>query len=94
MRYKQGTCGIDLLNCFINQYRLTIHAKKWCYFLFLNCINMIRVTAWQLHVIFQSDPRKDQLNFTRSVMIKLLRNAVRPETARALKRSANCKLKY
>ena len=60
-------------------------AKKRYYPLVFNCINMIRVAAWQLYVILQHDPKNDNSDFTKSVTIELLRNMVRPETARALK---------
>ena len=56
MRCNQGMGGVDLLNCFISQYKPTIHPKKWCYPLLLNYINMICVAAWQLYVIFQRNP--------------------------------------
>ena len=77
--------GVDLLDCFISQYRPNIHAKKWYYPLVLNCINMICIAACRLHVILQRDPQTDYLDFTRSVVIELLKNAVRSETARGLK---------
>ena len=77
--------GIGLLDCFFSQYPPTIYAKKWYYFLFLNCITMIRKAAWQLHVILQNDSQKDQSDFTRSVVIELVKSAVRLETARAHK---------
>ena len=69
--------GVDLLDCFISQYRPTIQVKKLCYPLFVSCLIMICEAAWQLYVIIQRDPQK--------VVVELLRNAVRPETARALK---------
>ena len=56
MRCNQGMGGVDLLNCFISQYKPTIHPKKWCYPLLLKYINMICVAAWQLYVIFQRNP--------------------------------------
>ena len=46
---------------------------------------MIGVVAWRLNVILQRDPQKDKLDFTRLVVIVLLRNGVRSEIARALK---------
>ena len=85
MRYNQRMDSVNLLDCFISQYRPTINVKKWYYPLFLNCISISRVAAWQLHVILQRDPQKDQSDFLRSVMIEFLRNVVRPETSRALK---------
>ena len=84
MRYNQGMSGVDLLDCFVTQYRPTNQAKKWCHPVFLNYINMVCIAAWRLQVILQRDPQKDQLNFTRSILIGLLRNAVRLETARDL----------
>ena len=69
MWYNQGIGGVDFLNCFISQYWPTIYAKKWCYALFLNCINMIDVVARRLYVILQRDPENDQIDFTRSVVI-------------------------
>ena len=77
--------GVDLLDYFISQYKPTIHVKKWCFSLFLNCINMICVAAWRLYVNRQCDTQKDQLDFIRSVAIELFRNAVHSETAGALK---------
>ena len=85
IRHNQEIGGVNLLDCFIGQYPPIIHAKKRYYPLFLNCINMIRVAAWQLYVILRRHSKKDQSDFTRYVMIELLRNALRPETARALK---------
>ena len=58
VEYNQGMGGVDLLVYFIFQYLPTINVNKWYYPLFLNCINVIRVAAWQLYMIFQRDPKK------------------------------------
>ena len=96
MKYNQRMSGVDFLDCFISQYRPNIIAKKWYHPPFLNSINTICIVGWRLQVILQCDPQKDHLDFIRSVEIGLLRNPVRPETARTPKsgQQINCKQKY
>ena len=72
-RYNQGMGGVDLLDRFISQYRPTIQAKKWYWPLFVNCIEMLTVAAWRLHVTVGTSPRLDFLEFIRSVVGGLLK---------------------
>ena len=76
--YNQGMGGVDLLDRFISQYRPSIQAKKWYWPLFLNCIEMLTVAAWRLHVTVQGSPHLDLLDFIRSVVAGLLQNSRRP----------------
>ena len=71
--YTQGMGGVDLLDRFISQYRPTIQGKKWYWPLFLNCVQMIIVATWRLHVAVQISPRLDLLDFIRSVVAGLLK---------------------
>ena len=73
-QYNQDMGGVDLLDRFINQYRPTIQAKKWYWPLFVNCIEMLTVAAWRLHVTVRTSPHKDFLDFIRSVVAGLLKN--------------------
>ena len=61
--YNQGMGGVDLLDRFISQYQPSIQAKKWYWPLFLNCIEMLTVAAWRLHVTVQGSPHLDLLDF-------------------------------
>ena len=69
--------GVDLRDRFISQYRPSIQAKKWYWPLFLNCIEMLTVAAWRLHVTVQGSPHLDLLDFIRSVVAGLLQNSRR-----------------
>ena len=66
--------GVDQLDRFISQYRPTIQAKKWYWPLFVNCIEMLPVAAWRLHVTVGTFPRLDFLEFIRSVVDGLLKS--------------------
>ena len=74
-QYNQGMVGADLLDRFISQYRPTIQAKKWYWPLFINCIEMLTVAAWRLHVTVRTSPHLDFLDFIPSVVADLLKNA-------------------
>ena len=76
--YNQGMGGVDLLDRFISQYQPSIQAKKWYWPLFLNCIEMLTVAAWSLHVTVQGSLHLDLLDFIRSVVAGLLKNSRRP----------------
>ena len=67
--------GVDLLNKFISQNRLTFQAKKWYWPLFVNCIEMLTVAAWRLHLTFETSPRLDFLEFIQSVVSSLLKTS-------------------
>lgn len=67
--------GVDLLDRFLSQYRPTIQGKKWYWPLFLNCIGLISVAAWRLHVAVETTDKLDLLAFTRSVVSGLLQTA-------------------
>ena len=79
--YNQGMAGVNLLDRFISQYRPTIQGKKWHWPLFLNCVQMITVAAWRLHVAVQISPHLDLLDFIRSVVAGLLKNGKRPASS-------------
>ena len=66
--------GVDLLDRFISQSRPTIQAKEWYWPLFVNCIEMLTVAAWRLHVTVQTSLHLDFLDFIRSVVAALLKN--------------------
>ena len=66
-QYNQGMGGVDLLDRFISQYGPTIQAKKWCWQLFVNCLEMLTMAAWRLHVTVQTLPHLDFLDFIQSV---------------------------
>ena len=92
-QYNQDMGGVDLLDKFISQYRPTIQAKKWYWPLFVNCIEMLTVAAWRLHVTVQASPRLEFLEFIRSVVAGLLKNATRssfsgPSGRRIMNKSA------
>ena len=72
-QYNRGMGGVDLLDRLISQYRPTIQAKKWYWPLFANCIEMLTMAAWRLHVIVGTFPRLDFLEFFRSVVGGLLK---------------------
>ena len=65
--------GVDLLDSFISQYRLTIQAKKRHWPLFVNCIEMLTVTAWRFHVTVETFSRLDFLKFISLVADGLLK---------------------
>ena len=65
--------GVDLLDRFISQYRATIQTKKMYWSLFVNCIEMLTVAAWKLHVTMGTAPRLDFFEFIRSVAGGLLK---------------------
>ena len=67
--------GVDLLNRFISQYRPTFQAKKWYWPLFVNCIEMLTVAAWRLHVNFETSSRLDFLEFIQSVVGSFLKTS-------------------
>ena len=69
---KMFICGkpIDRL---ISQYRPKIQAKKWYWLLFVNCIKMLTVAVWKLHVTLRAFPRLDFLEFIQSVVRGLLK---------------------
>ena len=74
-QYNQGIGGVDLLDRFISQYRPTIQAKKWYWPLFVNCIEMLTVAAWRLHVSLLCKLRRIlALDFIQSVVAGLLKN--------------------
>ena len=73
-QYNQGTGGVDLLDWFVSQYRPTIHAKKCYWPLFANCVELMIVASWRLHVNVGASPRLDLLDFIRSVVTGLLKN--------------------
>ena len=47
---------------------------NWYWSLFINCIEMLTVAARRLHVIVETSPRLDFLEFIRSVVGDLLKN--------------------
>ena len=69
----QSMGDVDLLDRFISQYRPTIQAKKWYWPLYVNCMEMLTVAAWRLHVTVGTSPRLDFLEFIRSVVGGLLK---------------------
>ena len=73
-QYNQDMGGVDLLDRFTNEYKSTIQAKKWYWPLFVNCIEMLTVAAWRLHVTVQTSPHLDFFDFVRSVVAGLLKN--------------------
>ena len=75
--YIPRTGGVELLHRFISQYQPTIQGKKWYWLLFLNCVQMMTVAAWRLHVAVQISPRLNLLDFIRSVVVSLLKNSRR-----------------
>ena len=66
--YNLDMGGVDLLDRFISQYRPTVQAKKWYWPLFVNCIEMLTVAAWRLHVTLGTFPRLDFREFIRLVV--------------------------
>ena len=72
-QHNQGMGGVDLLDRFISQYRPTIQTKKRYWSLFVNCIEMLTVVSWRLHVTVGTSPRLDFLEFIRSVVGGLLK---------------------
>ena len=58
----------------VSQYRAIIQAKKWYWPLFVNCIEMLTMGVWRLHVTVQTSPHLDFLDFIRSVVAGLLKN--------------------
>ena len=66
--YNLDMGDVDLLDRFISQYRPTVQAKKWYWPLFVNCIEMLTVAAWRLHVTQETFPRLDFLEFIQSVV--------------------------
>ena len=67
-QYNHGMGGVNLLDKFISQYRPTIQTKKRYWPLFVNCIEMLTVAAWRLHVTLGTSPRLDFLEFIQSVV--------------------------
>ena len=65
--------GVDLLDRFESQHRSTNQAKKWYWPLFVNCIEMLTVVAWRLHVTEGTSLGLDFLEFIRSVVGGLLK---------------------
>ena len=65
--------GVNLLDKIISHYRSTIQAKKWYWPLFVNCIEMLAVAAWRLHVTQGTSPCLDFLEFILSVVGGLLK---------------------
>ena len=72
-QYNQGMGGVDLHDRFISQYRPAVQTKKWCWSLFVNCIEMLAVDAWRLQVTVASFPRLDFLEFIPSIVGGLLK---------------------
>lgn len=81
--------GVDLLDRFISMYRPTIQGKKWYWPLFLNCISMVTVAAWRLHVHVNENSSLDLLEFTRSVVSGLLTKSKKTIPGPAGKRIQN-----
>ena len=67
-QYNQGMGDVDLLGRFMSQHRPTIQGKKWYWPLFVNCMLMLTVAAWRLHVSVETSPRLSFLEFIRSVV--------------------------
>ena len=72
-QYNQGMRGVDLIDRLMSQYRPTIQAKKWYWPLFFNCIEMLTVVAWRLHVTLETFPCLDFLESGQSVVGGLLK---------------------
>ena len=48
-RYNKYMVGVDLLDCFLIEYRPRLRSKKWWWCLFAKFFNMSIVAAWRLH---------------------------------------------
>ena len=72
-QYNQGMEGVDLLQRFISQCRPTIQTKKRYWSLFVNCIKMLTVAGWRLHVTVGASPRLDFLEFIQAAVDGLLK---------------------
>ena len=92
-QYNHSIEGVDLLDRFISQYRPTIQAKQWYWLLFVNCIEMLAVAPWRLHVTLGTSPRSEFFEFIWldvSVLLKTTSSASSGPKSIRPKRFASC----
>lgn len=72
--YNASMGGVDLLDQGVNNYRISIHGKKWWWVLFTHMINMVVLNAWRLYTITNEDDQMDLLLFQRNITRHYLRS--------------------
>ncbi|KAJ8964482.1 hypothetical protein NQ314_004769 [Rhamnusium bicolor] len=73
--YNSSMGDVDLLDQGVNNYRISIHGKKWWWVLFTHMINILVVYAWRHYTItYQNDKNMEPLMFQRNIVRHYLRS--------------------
>lgn len=75
--YNKGMGGVDLMDNFVNAYRIAIASKKWYWCLFTVLADIAVSNAWILYRKVNVNAKMDQLDFKSSIALTYLKLAVR-----------------
>ena len=83
--YNRYMGGVDLLDCFLREYRPRLRSKKWWWWcLFANFLNMPVVAGWQIHKLVGGtlSHLEFRRQIVRTLLGKVLDKAARPGPSR------------